>query len=91
MSRGVGRNRVTSSRSATLGDTCERESSGVAGGALSSALVQAFLLLLFADLDLSLTPPSAGLISPDTCLEQFRALKQEIPRFMGQGEWKGDQ
>ena len=77
MSRGVSSCGVTSSRSATLGDTSEREARRVVpGGALSSALVQAFFLFFFADLDLSLAPASAGLIPPDTGLEQFRALRQ---------------
>lgn len=84
---GVGSRRVARSGSAALGYTSEREAPRVVpGGALSSALVQAFFLLFFADLDLGLAAASAGLISPNTCLEQFRALRhQGIQKFMGEG------
>lgn len=61
--------------STTLRDGGERKASeAVPGGGLASPLVEPFLLLFLADLDLCLAATAAGLIPPDPGLEKLRAL-----------------
>lgn len=69
---GVGPSR----RRAAFGDGGERESSErVPRGALASPLVEALLLLFFADLDLCLAAAAAGFIPSYAGLKQLRALQ----------------
>lgn len=81
---------------ATLWNGSKQEPTrGVSIAALASPLVQAFLLLFFADLNLSLVAASTGLISAYAGLEQFRALEglkgtaehdNERSRYEGEAE-----
>lgn len=74
--RRIGARSSARSGRATLWDGSKREATrGVRIAALASPLVQAFFLLLFADLNLRLVAASTGLISAYAGLEQFRALE----------------
>lgn len=62
--------------SAALRDGGERKASqGVPSRALASPLVEPFLLLFLADLDLCLAATAAGLIPAHAGLEKLRALR----------------
>lgn len=85
VSRGVhGGSASAGGGSTALGDASDRKpSQGVPGGALASTLIEPFLLLFFADLNLRFAAPAASLVPAHAGFEKLGALKGGTGRDMG--------